>query len=241
MFRRTGNTKCNDTSVLSDAVKLARCVKENSRDLNYTVLALERTMRIYAESGDPGPFLTALGSMLMSSVDATLTAVVNILSRQYAELPPELLQIFTSVVGSASIIRRASEIGVRLPKPVVSSLVSSMGCYDLTNLLYMFHERAPDKVVLLEFVKKALRSPWCTGLREEAIKLLGQALLYRTVSIEDIKEVFKDTKVRIIIKRKNGVTVSVKMYIGNEVIGDENSPFVMDFVMAAVRSGLISM
>lgn len=241
MFRRTSSVKCTDASVFHDAVKLARCVKENSRDLNYTVTTLERSMSIYAESGDPGPFMTALGSLFMSSLDMALTTVVNVLSRQYTELPPELLQIFTNIVGSASIIRRASEIGVRLPKPVVSSLVSSMGCYDLMSLLYMFHERAPDKVVLLEFIKKALKSPWCTGLREEAIKLLGQALLYRTVSIEDIKEVFKDTKVRIVIKRKNGVTVGVKMYIGNEAVGDENSPHVMDFVMAAVRSGLISM
>ncbi len=241
MFRRAGSIKCNDTSVLNDAVKLAKCVKENSRDLSYTVATMERAMGIYAESGDPGPFLTVLGSLLMSSVDMTLTTVVNVLSRQYTELPPELLHIFANIVGSVSIIRRASEIGVRLPKPVVSSLVSSMGCYDLMSLLYMFHERAPDKVVLLEFIKKALKSPWCTGLREEAIKLLGQALLYRTVSVEDIKEVFKDTKVRIVIKRKNGVTVSVKMYIGNEVVGDENSSYVMDFVMAAVKSGLISM
>ena len=241
MFRRTNSIKCTDTSVLHDAVKLAKCVKENSRDLNYTVTILENSMSIYAESGDPGPFMTALGSLLMSSVDMALTTVVNVLSRHHTELPPELLQIFTNIVGSASIIRRASEIGVRLSKPVVSSLVSSMGCYDLMSLLYMFHERAPDKVVLLEFIKKALKSPWCTGLREEAIKLLGQALLYRTISIEDIKEIFKDTKIRIVIKRKNGVTVSVKMYIGNEVVGDEKSSYVMDFVMAAVRSGLISM
>ncbi len=241
MFRRASGIKCNDTSVLNDAVKLAKCVKENSRDLSYTVATIEKVMSIYAESGDPGPFLTVLGSLLMSSVDMTLTTVVNVLSRQYTELPPELLQIFANIVGSVSIIRRASETGVRLPKPVVSSLVSSMGCYDLMSLLYMFHERAPDKVVLLEFIKKALKSPWCMGLREEAIKLLGQALLYRTVSVEDIKEVFRDTKVRIVIKRKNGVTVSVKMYIGNEVVGDENSPYVMDFVMAAVKSGLISM
>jgi len=241
MFRRGSGIKCADSSVLNDAVKLAKCVKDNSRDLKYAVTILEKAMSIYAESGDAGPFLTALGSLLMNSVDLTLTVVVNVLSRQHSELPPELLQIFTNIVGSVSIIQRASEVGVRLPKSVISSLVSGMGCYDLTSLLYAFHERAPDKVVLLEFIRKALKSPWCTGLREEALKLLGQALLYRTVSVEDIKEIFKDTRVRIIIKRKNGVTVSVKMYIGSEVVGDENSPYVMDFVMAAVKSGLINM
>ena len=238
IFRRISN-RSSIHEALADPDKLVKLIKERCSDAALLTLLLSKAARHYAGTGDIGPLITALGASIMLNKGVALAAAVNLLADQRVELPPEAARVLEVALNPVEILRKASELGVRLPKPVVISMITDMGCYDLSRLSAMFHERMPDKLTLLEFIKKALRSPWCGGLREEALKLLAQSMLYGLITAEELREVFKDTRLKIVIKRRKGAVVSVKMFIGDEEVGDETSQLVTDFLTAAVRAGLI--
>ncbi len=238
IFRRVSN-RISLHEALADPSKLVKLIKERYEDVATLTLLLSRAVGHYASTGDIGPFLTALGTATTLSRGTALAATVNLLADQKVELPPEAMRVLEAALNPVEIIWKASELGVRLPKPIVTLMISNMGCYDLSRLSAMFHERMPDKLTLLEFIRKALKSPWCEGLKEEALKLLAQSMLYGLITAGELKEVFKDVRLKIIIKRKKGAVVSVKMFIGDEEVGDETSQLVTDFLTAAVKAGLI--
>ncbi len=236
MFRKLSDSKCLKN--IDDPSLIVKCVIE-LRDLKLLSKMLSKAVATYVRTGRMGPFLTLLGSLMTYSESGALSIAINLLINESSELPPEIFHIITESLGPVSIIKHALESGIRLPKQVISSIISGMGCYELSSLSLLFRERSPDKAILLEFIRKALKSPWCPGTVEDAIKMLTQGIKYGVISTSESMEVLRDARVKVVIKRRGGELVGAKILIGDRIIGNESAGFVMEFIHTASRIGLI--
>lgn len=94
---------------------------------------------------------------------------------------------------------------------LLAELINNLECDELSSLRNEGYLEAQPSLIK-HYINTILNIRKCSSLITDALRLLGDSILYDLIKYEDVREILKESKLRLIIKRKNGVYSGVDIY-----------------------------
>ncbi len=90
-------------------------------------------------------------------------------------------------------------------------LINSLECDELSSLRNEGYLEAQPSLIK-HYINAVLNVRKCDSLVTDALGLLSDSILYDLIKYEDVRDILKESRLRLIIKRKDGVYNGVDIY-----------------------------